>query len=339
MISSSWRSTRPGTVVLVAASIACAIVVHSRVAIADGASIAHATKKQKAAARKPYRQALEALEAKKFAEALELFRESYAIVASPNSRLLIARTLVQLGREPEAYHELEAAIDLAQELAKADDKYQETAESARKELGELTKQIALVVVTPSAQVTLGAAPVPIEALGRPLPYRPGKVEAVIRHADGQQTSEELELAAGERRELSTAPPPPKPVAVPVPSAAPAQPRPAKPADDAVSKRTLAYVSGGVGLVGIGGFVAFTLLNRSANEREGCAASVCPEATLKDAEQHSSYRTLSFAGLGIGVIGLATSTYFFATSSAESEGEAPMAAISVGPGRVLLHGAF
>ena len=340
-MTSSWRQlARRSALVLLATSTACAILGHTHVARAAGASIAHATKKQKAAARKPYRQALEALEAKKFEEALELLRQSYAVVASPNSLLLVARTLVQLGREPEAYRELEKAIDLAQELAKVDPKYQQTAESARKELDELAKRIALVIVTPSAQVSVDAEPVPIEAWGRPLPYRPGKINTVIRHSDGQETSQELELAAGERRELSTAPPAPKLAPSPRPSSAPAVPKPQPaPREDVISKRTLAYVSGAVGIVGIGGFAAFTLLNRSTNEREGCAASVCPEATLQDAEQHSSYRTLSLVGLGVGVLGLGTSTYLFATSSASSESEGPMALVSVGPGRVLLHGTF
>ncbi len=340
MISSSRRLAPRGAVVLLTAATLGVIVSHAPTAMAgEGASIAHASKKQKAAARKPYRQALEALEAKKFDEALALFRESYAIVASPNSLLLIARTLVQLGREPEAYRELEAAIDLAEELAKVDDKYKETAESARKELDELSKKIALVVVTPSAQVTLGAEAVPTEALGRPLPYQPGKLQVSIRHTDGRETSEELELVAGERRELSTAPPPPRTASAPAPSVVAPAPSPAPPTEDGVSKRTLAYVAGGFGVLGFGGFVGFTLLGRSANEREGCAASVCPEATLEDAEQSSSYRTLSLVGLGVGVLGLASSTYLFATSGAESEQGAPKTAIAVGPGRVLLHGTF
>src|SRR5690606_1721800 len=304
MIPSSRRLAPRGAVVLLTAATLGVIVSHAPTAMAgEGASIAHASKKQKAAARKPYRQALEALEAKKFDEALALFRESYAIAASPESLLLIARALVQLGREPEAYRELEAAIDLAEELAKVDDKYKETAESARKELDELSKKIALVVVTPSAQVTLGAEAVPTEALGRPLPYQPGKLQVSIRHTDGRETSEELELVAGERRELSTAPPPPRTASAPAPSVVAPAPSP----EAGVSKRPLAYGAGGFGVLGFGGFVGFTLLGRSANEREGCAASVCPEATLEDAEQSSSYRTLSLVGLGVGVLGLASST--------------------------------
>ena len=75
----------------------------AKTAFAEGASVTQASKKQKAEALKDYREGLKAFDAKNYELALKLLRQSHETVASPNSQLVIAHTLVQLGRETEAY--------------------------------------------------------------------------------------------------------------------------------------------------------------------------------------------------------------------------------------------
>lgn len=308
---------------------------------AEGASVVHATKAQKNKASESYRDALAAMEAKKYEEAVKLLDESYNAVASPNSLLLKARALGQLGRRVEAYQLLEQAVALAEELKKSDEKYAQTAESARKELAELAKTIALVSVEPSAKVTLGVRPLAAADWSRPQPFEPGKLKVTVSHTGGATSTQELELRAGHTVTVSTAPPaaaatPEKtapPPAAPAPFAAPSD-------SDRVHKRTLAYVSGGIGIAGVATFAAFTYFNASADDEEaGCSLSLCPESNLDTAGRNSSYQTLAFVGLGVGVIGLATGAYLYLTSNPEPQGEQRVADVSIGPGRVLLRGRF
>ncbi len=309
-------------------------------ALGEGASVMHATKKQKAQASKLYRNALEAFDAKDFETALGLLQQSYNTVASPNSKLVIARTLVQLGRAAEAYKQLEEAVELAHALAKADDKYEKTAESAKKELDDLSQKVALVTVLPGSEVSIAGQKIEPADWGRPQPLAPGKVKLVVKRSDGEQTERELSVVAGERTEVSAAPPPPeKPVEAKAAPAAATTPSPAPPEPDTVPKRTLAYVSGALGLAGAGTFVAFTLLNRSNDDREGCDELTCPASTLDAAEKSSSYQTLAFVGLAVGVLGLGTSTYLFATSESSPPNEHPVATLGVGPGGVRVQGTF
>lgn len=319
---------------------ACVALTWVPTAQAEGASVVHATKAQKNKASDTYRDALAAMEAKKYEEALKLLEESYNTVASPNSLLLKARALVQLGRKVEAYRELETAITLARELSKAEEKYAQTAESAEKELAELTKAIALVTVKPSASVTVGDRELGASEWNQPEPFEPGKLKVTISHAGGATSTQELDLRAGQTVEVSTAPPAPSAPAKaeppPAPSPAPAEP----PGPDTVHKRTLAYVSGGIGIAGVATFAAFTYLNASGDdENSGCALQLCPEGNLDIAGQNSSYQTLAFVGLGVGIVGLATGAYLYFTSSPEPPNEQPMADVTIGPGRVMLHGRF
>lgn len=308
---------------------------------AEGASVVHATKAQKNKASESYRDALAAIEAQKYEQALKLLDESYNTVASPNSLLLKARALSQLGRKVEAYRQLEAAEALARELSKSDEKYAQTAESAQKELVELSKSIALVTVKPSATVTVGDREIAASDWNHPQPFEPGKLKVAIRHGGGASSTQELDLGAGQTAEVSTAPPAPSApakteAAPPAPPPAAAEP----PGPDTVHKRTLAYVSGGIGIAGIATFAAFTYLNASGDdENAGCALSLCPESNLDTAGQNGSYQTLAFVGLGVGIVGLATGAYLYFTSSPEPPNDQPTADVTIGPGRVMVQGRF
>jgi hypothetical protein len=73
---------------------------------AAGVPVDQASNDQLRAAQKTFRVADDLYDAKRFEEALTADRASYDIVASPNSRLMIARSLRELGRLEQAYHEL-----------------------------------------------------------------------------------------------------------------------------------------------------------------------------------------------------------------------------------------
>ena len=101
---------------------------------AAGVSVIDASHTELDDAKVPYLDGVKFMNSKHYKEAAEKFRDSYNIVASPNSRLMLGRALVKLNEPLEAYREFEATLTQATELASRQAKYQKTADAARKEL-------------------------------------------------------------------------------------------------------------------------------------------------------------------------------------------------------------
>ena len=79
------------------------------VAWAQGVSVAEATDADKARAQEFYKSGAMSFEFRRWGDALRKFRESYAVVRSPNTHLMIARALAELGQKTEAFNELVAS--------------------------------------------------------------------------------------------------------------------------------------------------------------------------------------------------------------------------------------
>src|SRR5512137_2910196 len=110
-------------------------------AVAAGASVDSATKAELKTATDHYDRGVEAMDAEKFADAITHFQRSYDTVASPNSRWMVGRALVKLGKLPEAYRELSQALRQATELAATQKKYKRTVETVQKELDEIKDKL------------------------------------------------------------------------------------------------------------------------------------------------------------------------------------------------------
>ncbi|HVY45180.1 MAG TPA: tetratricopeptide repeat protein, partial [Minicystis sp.] len=128
------------TMVLAAA---LASVAHVDVAYAGPVPGAADVKK----AQQLFRKADELFNAHRYPEALDLFRQSYATVQSPNSHLYIARCLAQMGDLRTAYLEFQKVYEEAERRAATEPKYAPTRDSARVERDELGNKIALVTVS------------------------------------------------------------------------------------------------------------------------------------------------------------------------------------------------
>src|SRR5688572_1019616 len=99
--SSSWAR-------LVGAALCVAIAtawLPPRSAFAAGVSPLTASAQERRKAQARYEEGAKLFEAKRFPEALKAFQESYDIVASPNSHLMIARSLRDSGKLVAAYEE------------------------------------------------------------------------------------------------------------------------------------------------------------------------------------------------------------------------------------------
>src|SRR5262245_24640913 len=97
---------------------------------ATGASIDAATPEQSTAASDKYRTGMTQFQEEKYAEALETFKQSYDTVASPNSHLMIVRTLSKMGKVGVAYAEIDSVIREAEKATEKSDKYKKTLDAA-----------------------------------------------------------------------------------------------------------------------------------------------------------------------------------------------------------------
>lgn len=144
--------------------------------------------------------------------ALAELSASLALFDSPNARLLLARSLIALGRLDEGYIELGRAERVAADLAPRARRYASTRAAAAQERRELEPRIARVrleVRSSSAGVALSAVElqldghlVPAGALGLELALMPGAHRLEARAERHEAARLELALAAGELHVVS-----------------------------------------------------------------------------------------------------------------------------------------
>src|SRR3954463_7394738 len=97
-------------------------------------------------AQKVYLQGADHYRAGRLLEALAAFRASYDMVASPNSHIMIARTLRDKGDIAQAYAEYDRVVVEADDATLRDSKYQATGDAARAERGKLREKLTMVIV-------------------------------------------------------------------------------------------------------------------------------------------------------------------------------------------------
>ena len=196
--------------------------------------------------------------AKHYAEALEALRISHRLVPSPNSGLLIARSLRELKRPAEALEMYGLVID----ASSADAKYTQTAGVAAAEAAALRASMGAIRIRvlhplPGTLLEVDDVAVPIspdkEAV---LWHAPGAATVKFRPPTGVEQTQVVSVAAGGelRMEFQVAVAPlPRPDDRPF---APPSPRPPSWAIPA------AWISGGVAIVGAGAFVGFGLRSQA-----------------------------------------------------------------------------
>lgn len=313
----------------------CLFTAHAR---AGGVPVEAATRAQKQEATRIYKSALSALEAGKNEEALDLLQKSYALVDSPNSRLVMARALARLGRYPEALEELEGVIEAATLLAQAQPKYQRTVDSASAELTEVKSHVAIVRLRRDGVVKINDVPLEGQDSPRRLVLMPGRTRLRLELASGARVEKELDLQGGQDVDVE--------LNVPAAEVAePSEPAP-QPTErvvmmqdaNSMSRDTLGYVSAGVGAVGLLGFTVFGIAANSDASAlaERCVDYRCPESLAPVAERGRSYQTVANVSLGLGVVGVVASAYFFWPRVSTSLFDADVA---VGPGNVTVRGRF
>lgn len=323
----------------------------AQTATAAGVPIEKASKEQLKAAQRTFEAADGLFDAKRYAEAITAYRASYEIVASPNSRLMIARSLAALGKLAEAYYELAGAVDDAKNAAAADAKYAPTLKAAEAELASLEPKLGRVelVLTGAlreAKISVGPRTLTEAERGLLVVVTPGDVVVVATLPDGRTARRELTVAAGatEKVQLEL---PAESESSPTPTpAAPTPPAAASTSTEDLGKpsslRTYAYVAGGVGVAGLATFAVFGLMNKSKFDdlESSCTNGSCGPGRQDDIDAGRRYQTIANIGLAAGVVGLGVGTTLFLLSgSTKKREQAGTLRVRVAPGFASLDGRF
>jgi hypothetical protein len=327
-----------------------ALVLAAMPALGAGVGVATATDEQKAEAGKSYQRGAQAFAAGELDKALEEFQRSLDVVQSPNSRLMLARTLAKLGRAAEAYAQLEQTVTDAEAAAKVDKKYASTVDAARAELSELTSQVGLITVQVSGasagdSLSVGGREIEQASWDRAVAVAPGKVTVVLRTTGGE-TTREVDVAAGASATVEVSPPAPKaaPVAEP-------PPKEVEVSTESSSTRTLGFVAGGIGIAGIASFAVFGGLNNAKFRKleDECINNNCSSELESEKDQGKTYQTIANVSLAVGVVGIGTGAVLLFLSGGDSERQesrlhrararSSVPRIGIGPGYVDVSGSF
>lgn len=309
---------------------------------AAGAAPGQATAAQRRDAQTHYDKARKAYLAGNYGPAIEEFRASFDVVASPNTSLYLARALRENGQAGDAYAEFGRTID----SASSDARYAKTAQIATTERQALESQLAFVTVhvahaTADTKLEVAGHDVPAGADGAPpqspIPVAPGNVSVTVTKPGHDPVTKTVTVAAGAKDEVSidadgnavaSGPPPAAP-----PPAAPSR----------APLRTYAYVAGGVGVVGILTFVVAGIMANSTygDLQDKCGSSPCPASLGDEISRGKTQQTIANVGLVIGVVGAAAGVTLFVLSNKQKDGEAaaPATAFVAGPSFTGVRGAF
>ncbi|HTJ81526.1 MAG TPA: tetratricopeptide repeat protein [Polyangiaceae bacterium] len=343
------KTSTLGTVLL-AATVALGVVAaprpaHAQPAGADAKPSADAVKK----ATEAFKEGTKLFGEKKFALALEQFRLSYDTVASPNSKLYVARCQAEMGNLREAYRTFESVIDEANERGKTEPKYLPTGEGARHDLDELSKKLVVITVTvanapDAARVKVGGAPIAKEEWGKPIPLDPGPVDVVLEVPGAAPVRDHADLKAGQTKAFNLVGPDTG-SAVPPPIETPKK--------EESSGGSPGLLIGGLVAagIGVGGFVMFGVEGSMAKSTESDLQALCPsgcspsDASAQDlVDQGKSQQLIANVGLAIGAVGLAAGATLIVIHIATADGgDAPKSDealnLEVGPSYVGVRGRF
>jgi len=307
---------------------------------AAGVPIGEATKEQTATARSAYVTAKKAYDQGKYDEALSGFQSSYDAVASPNSHMMIAKTLRSMGRLADAYREAKLTLVEAERAAEVNEKYATTAEHASTMLQDMQAEVGFVTirVAPawSGRVTVNGRAV--DDLDQPVVVDPGPVTVALAAPHGLE-EQALMISRGGTALVEFAP-----------SSGEGDGTETGDGDDGRSDEGLS-VPQIVGIsaagVGVAGMIVFGVFGAAAvstfdDLEAGCPNGNCPPELAGDVDDGMTYQTVANAGLVVGVAGLIAGVALIVLpighQDAASEAE-PSAGLSLGPGTVSLIGTF
>ncbi len=279
-----------------------------------------------AAAQQRYAKGRELFFAKDYAGAAREFRAANELLASPNTRLYIARCEHELGHNAAAYVEYNRAAGEAADRARTDPRYASTRDHARAEGAALEGKIGRVLLKvqnapDGTEVVVGGQALPRAGWDVPTPVDPGDVEVTATAPGRNKASKHVTVAAGQTAEVALAlenappgaavvapvPPPPAAAATPPDTGAPRDATsppltepPPEPEHGGSAARTIGFITLGVGAVGTAGFVAFAVMAKSKYDeiKDQCGGRRCDASY--NGQIDDGQRLQLFANISLGV---------------------------------------
>jgi hypothetical protein len=319
-------------------------------ALAAGVDPANATPVQREQAQAHFLKGKASFDKNDMPAALEEFRASLEIVASPNARLYVARTLREMGRLVEAYAEFGRTAAEAKEKEREDGRYGKAAEAALAERASIAPQIGFVQLniknaTDATNVTVAGSPLVKGGWSDPVPVKPGEVEVEIVTPGVLPIRKTLKLAAGQKTPLDVdagvggtgdaSNPQPLPPVVEHP-----------PTNSHAGKGWMlpvAIAGAGVGVVGFGIFIGAGVASQSTYNdlKKQCGTGPCPSSLAGEVSSGKTQQAVANTGLVIGLVGLAVGAAFFTLwiLPSKAPAQAASAALVVGPGSLGVAGTF
>jgi hypothetical protein len=289
------RPTPRGRVLTLLSVIACSVATSGSVSADGAAGVAK------------YQEGRKLLADGKASEALVALDASLAALPSPNTKLLRAHALRELGRmgaAMEAYQAVEK--EAGERVGAGEARYRATAEEAARWIALLRTQLGQLEITthgapPDATLSIGGVGVALNGGGASAWQRSGPTVVVLRSPDGREKSVDVEVIAGEVTRVALA----LPAVATESTAAIAE---VEPSDDGADGLPWppwpAWIPGGIGVVGFAFFAGFGAASAStASDLDACSPA-CPDDLREDADAAAQSQTIANVSLVVGATGLA-----------------------------------
>lgn len=276
--------------------------------------------KQSSAAKEHFDAAQALYDQKRYEAALVLFRQAYEETKSPNARVMIAQSLLALGRTAEAYDELSLTVREAAAKAESEPKYAKTRDGAAADLAKLENKVGKLVVTfaqgvQGARVSVNGVAVPASRLGAPMAVMPGSVEIVAEGMGPGPVKRTETIGAGETKTIVLS----RDGAAPVSTAGPALTGSgaappivtAAPSSEPVETtgggvRTAGFVVAGIGVAGMALFGVSVAMSESKLDqlKKECGGVRCSDPKYAEVvDSGKMFDLLATVGLAAGIAGV------------------------------------
>jgi len=304
---------------------------------AAGVEPAKATAAQRDEAQAHFLKGRDLYNAKSYDAALVELTASLDVVASPNTRLYVARCLRDMGRTAAAYAELGRTSADAKAYAGTDNHYEKAAQAADEERAQLATKLGFVdlhVSNAAPETTVKVANEDVKRTGweEPVPVAPGATEVVVETPGRPPIRQQVEVAAGQHQPVTIDANGAAVAAAPVEA-----PEPAKP-----TLRPYFYATAGLAVVGLTTFIVAGSMANSTHSKlqDACGSGPCPPGHEDDISSGKTQQTFANVGLAVFVVAAAASVTLFVVGSPKKAAPAAASArVTAGPSFVGLQGAF
>ncbi|HEX7666021.1 MAG TPA: PEGA domain-containing protein [Polyangiaceae bacterium] len=273
---------------------------------------------QQAVAQTLFDQARKAMADGKFQEACVKFADSNRLAPGTGTLLNLATCHVKIGKLATAWVEMNNAADSDRRLGNV-----QRLAWIRQQIDDLSPKLAHLTVgvapaTPAGfSVVLDGATLDPAAYGSPTPVDPGE-HVVTASAPGYETWSTKIAVDQNGVEKSVVVPvlgQKSDVVAPAPAPSKEEPAPAPAPEIDQKKRTVAYVLGGVAVVGIGVGTVFGIKTFSdwSTRNDNCPGGRCNQTAVDASSSAKTAAVISDISFGVAIVAAAAGTYLFVTS--------------------------